>query len=233
MAPTSRALTSPNPPSAEPGTLLLETDRLLIRRHLPSDAPSLAAAANHASIAANLRDACPSPYTLADAQHFLSLSVHSSSAETDHRYYPTTAAILLKQPRTSTDDTDNTGTNTDDPSSPPHTYIGALGIVPHTDAVYRRTWELGYWLAPPAWGRGYATEAVRAAVPWMFDTWPALNRVEAVVYAGNAASAGVLSKAGFVEEGRKRGCVDKGGEIRDELMFGITRGDLGRGLSTQ
>lgn len=226
MAPTSQALTSPSPPSAEPGTLLLETDRLLLRRHLPSDAPSLAAAANHASIAANLRSGFPSPYTLADAQHFLSLSLRSSSAETDHRYYPTTAAILLKQPHTNTDDTG-------DPSSPPYTYIGALGIVPHTDAVYRRTWELGYWLTPSAWGRGYATEAVRAAVPWMFDTWPALNRVEAVVYAGNGASAGVLRKAGFVEEGRKRGCVEKGGEIRDELMFGITRGDLGCELSMQ
>ena len=208
--PESRILSSPNPPSADPGTLLVETNRLLIRRHLPSDIPALAAAANHPSIAANLRDGFPSPYTLSDAEHFLTRPSSSSSAGT--RHYPTDAAILLK-PHTKAN------------PSPAPLYIGVIGIVPRHD-VYYRTWELGYWLTPSSWGHGFATEAVRALVGFMFDTWPALNRVEAVVYTGNAGSAGVLRKAGFVEEGRKRRCVEKGGEIRDELMFGLTRQDL-------
>ncbi len=35
--------------------------------------------------------------------------------------------------------------------------VGAIGLAPEEDSH-----ELGYWLSPDAWGRGYATEAGRA-----------------------------------------------------------------------
>ncbi len=60
--------------------------------------------------------------------------------------------------------------------------------------------ELGYWLGRSYWGRGYATEAVRAVLRWARVEWG-----KKIVFAGhaleNAASAGVLIKSGFLYTG--------------------------------
>jgi [ribosomal protein S5]-alanine N-acetyltransferase len=81
---------------------------------------------------------------------------------------------------------------------------------------------LGYDLARPYWHRGLMSEAVAAVLRLGFDG-AALNRVEATVMAGNAASATLLSRAGFQHEGVLRGRALKRGEFRDVHIFGITR----------
>lgn len=60
--------------------------------------------------------------------------------------------------------------------------------------------SLGYWLMPRAQGQGYATEAAQAVLAAQF----ARDRraVRAGYFLGNAASARVLAKLGFVETGR-------------------------------
>ncbi|KAH7023178.1 acyl-CoA N-acyltransferase [Ilyonectria destructans] len=197
-------LTSPSPPSEEPGTVLFETDRLFMRRFLISDAPTIAALGNDPSVAANLRNRFPSPYTISDAESFLGIA-----CKPDGTAYPMHNGIFVKP---------NTPGN---PSDTP-LFIGAMGIIPKKD-VYYRTWEIGYWVGSSASGKGYATEAARGFARWVFGTWPALNRLEAGVYARNAASQNVLKKVGFVEEGRKRDSVEKNGVVLDEVMFGLLR----------
>ncbi|OYU40551.1 MAG: hypothetical protein CFE33_00090 [Pseudorhodobacter sp. PARRP1] len=61
--------------------------------------------------------------------------------------------------------------------------------------------ELGYWLAPRAQGQGYATEAARAVLDMQFAHDE--STVAAGYFDGNAASARVLEKLGFVETGRR------------------------------
>jgi len=56
--------------------------------------------------------------------------------------------------------------------------------------------ELGYRLAPQFWGRGLATEAVRATLEHGFGVL-GLASVIAIVQPGNAASVRVIQKAGF------------------------------------
>jgi RimJ/RimL family protein N-acetyltransferase len=60
--------------------------------------------------------------------------------------------------------------------------------------------EIGYWIGRPYWRRGFATEAVRAALAWAEQDWR-----RKVVIAGhfddNEASAQVLIKAGFLYTG--------------------------------
>ena len=56
--------------------------------------------------------------------------------------------------------------------------------------------ELGYRLRRAAWGRGYATEGVRALVALGFRRL-GVERVFATTYEANAASRRVLDKAGF------------------------------------
>jgi RimJ/RimL family protein N-acetyltransferase len=92
--------------------------------------------------------------------------------------------------------------------------------------------EIGYFLLPPARGRGIATEAVRLLVHYAFDHM-LVNRVWATCDADNAGSANVLRRAGVVEEGRMRAETrDHHGNLRDTLMFGLARDDYPRWQST-
>ena len=71
---------------------------------------------------------------------------------------------------------------------------GLVGVV----GVEDRT--LGYWFAAANHGRGYATEAARAALAEHFADSPA--DIASGYYQGNMRSANVLSKLGFVKTGR-------------------------------
>ncbi|MFM2042834.1 MAG: hypothetical protein RLY86_1410 [Pseudomonadota bacterium] len=59
--------------------------------------------------------------------------------------------------------------------------------------------EMGYWLAPAAWGRGYGTEMVRAMLACAFGP-VGLDHVQAAADPENHASNAVLRKAGLVLE---------------------------------
>ncbi|KAG9257889.1 acyl-CoA N-acyltransferase [Emericellopsis atlantica] len=198
----SRHLPSPNPPSTEPGTILLETERLVLRRPLPSDAPLLVAAANHKETAAFMTDRFPSPYTLEDAEDFVyeKLVPKGTPAE-----YPNTVAIFLK----------------DDPSR----LLGTMGAKIGTDINYIM-WELGYFLSPEYWGQGYGTEAVGAFTRWCFETWPGLQRMQASTYEFNEASGRVLLKCGFTREGMRRRSAMKNGVMTGEVWYGILREEM-------
>lgn len=85
-----------------------------------------------------------------------------------------------------------------------------------------RRCEVGYALGRPHWGRGYACEALRALLDYGFDTLD-LNRVEADIDPLNTASARVLDKLGFRQEGymRERWIVD--GVPADSAFYGLLR----------
>lgn len=83
-----------------------------------------------------------------------------------------------------------------------------------------RSAEVGYGLLPPHWGRGYASEAVRAVVDVGFDAL-ALHRLHATVSPHNPASARILEKLGFVCEGRLRHCSHARDTWFDMDVFGL------------
>lgn len=84
--------------------------------------------------------------------------------------------------------------------------------------------ELGYWLAPAVWGRGYATEAARALLAFAFDRL-ALAQVRAGVFGDNAASARVLAKLGFRPAGRSRAySAGRGAEV-DQIDLTLSATD--------
>ncbi len=92
--------------------------------------------------------------------------------------------------------------------------------------------ELGYWLAPAAWGRGLATEAVRAAIDWGFAAGK-LARVWAQTLGEHAASARVLAKAGMIREGTRRRHLRKGARYHDAPQWGVLRAEWVRDRSTR
>jgi len=99
--------------------------------------------------------------------------------------------------------------------------VGACGL--HFEPAHKRA-ELGYWIARGHWGRGIATEAVRALVEHAFDDL-ALERVYAHHFTWNPASGRVLEKAGLRREGLLRAYVQKDGRAEDNVLYGLARAD--------
>jgi RimJ/RimL family protein N-acetyltransferase len=77
--------------------------------------------------------------------------------------------------------------------------------------------QIGYWVAAPSRGYGYASRAVVLLTRWLFDLGAA--RVFLTVVAGNDGSVAVARRAGFVCEGRMRSHSVWQGERCDVLWF--------------
>jgi len=101
--------------------------------------------------------------------------------------------------------------------------VGSVGLELLSD-VHSRSAEIGYWLGRTHWGRGLATEAVRAFTLYAFAAY-GLYRIFATVFEWNPASRRVLEKAGYTLEGRLRKSVVKDGQLLDSYLYAIVRGD--------
>jgi [ribosomal protein S5]-alanine N-acetyltransferase len=101
--------------------------------------------------------------------------------------------------------------------------VGGIGIEIGRDVFYRSA-EVGYWLGERWWGRGIASEALRAVTEYAFATFD-LCRLHAGVFEWNPASMRVLEKAGYTLEARHRKNVTKDGETIDRLVYALVRSD--------
>lgn len=95
--------------------------------------------------------------------------------------------------------------------------IGNIGLMLGDD-IARRSAEIGYWIGRAYWGRGIATEAVKAATQYAFDEL-GLLRVFAVPFATTTRSVRVLEKAGYNCEGTMRQSAIKDGVVLDQLLY--------------
>jgi RimJ/RimL family protein N-acetyltransferase len=150
----------------EASTPVLETERLVLRAPRLEDMERIAMLANERRIAENTAS-IPHPYTLKDAEAFLA-GANRSDAET-------TFATTLAD----------------------GTLIGACGLeLREGPGAAGTTPELGIWLGVPYWGRGFATEAVRALIDHAFEDLE-LEALQAGARVTNPASRRVLEKCGF------------------------------------
>lgn len=94
--------------------------------------------------------------------------------------------------------------------------VGGTGLIREAGRV-----ELGYWLTPGAWGRGYASEAAGAVIA-IGRYHLGLKQLHAVHFLDNPASGHVLHKLGFTQTGlAKRICLARG-ETVDCATFALT-----------
>ena len=156
--------------------MFARTERLTLRPGWPEDAPALAAAIAHESVAFNLAR-LPWPYTADHARQWLAQ---------ESRPGEVSRLILAHEEGRAR-------------------LIGGVGIHPDGDAH-----ELGYWLTPDAWGRGYATEAARAMIAIGRHAM-GLKRLTSGHFLNNPASGRVLAKLGFRQIGvEMRHCLSMG-----------------------
>lgn len=95
--------------------------------------------------------------------------------------------------------------------------VGDVGVCLHHNRMQA---EIGFTLAKAHQGRGYATEAVGQILEQLF-TRRNLRRISAECDARNVASARLLRRLGFVEEGCRRAHTWVKGEWTDDLLFGL------------
>jgi RimJ/RimL family protein N-acetyltransferase len=110
-----------------------------IRAWKMEDAHSLADAINNKKVQDNLRDGIPFPYSVSDAQMFISSIL---GAEKDGKYV---WAITV-------DDM----------------VIGSIGVY-RKENIHRHTAEMGYYIAEPWWGKGIGTTAVKEVCSYIFN----------------------------------------------------------------
>lgn len=99
--------------------------------------------------------------------------------------------------------------------------LGAVGL---TLTPAHASAELGYWVARPAWGRGYATEAAAALCAYAFDAL-GLHRIQARHVLRNPASGRVMQKLGMQREGVLRDAVRKDTVFEDLVLYAVLAAD--------
>lgn len=98
--------------------------------------------------------------------------------------------------------------------------VGSIGIERDGGKI-----ACGYVFGRDYWGRGFATEALRAVVTWAWEK-PEVQRVWAYCDVDNPASARVMEKAGLQREGvlrRWHVCPNLGPELRDCVVCARVR----------
>ncbi len=98
--------------------------------------------------------------------------------------------------------------------------IGSVSVAGVDDHDQKAT--MGYCVAREHWNKGYATEAAKAVITFMF-TQVGINRIEASHSINNPASGRVLEKAGFLREGFAKAYYRCGMGFQDSCLFALTR----------
>ncbi|POF34237.1 GNAT family N-acetyltransferase [Roseibium marinum] len=96
----------------------------------------------------------------------------------------------------------------------------------------QETPEIGYWLGRPYWGRGFMSEAVGAAIDWLFrNTDHQLVACEAMTE--NPASLKVAEKLGFREVGQVDCASVSRGTTVPAIRMELTRKDFLNGFDSR
>ena len=96
--------------------------------------------------------------------------------------------------------------------------IGDCAAMPHADDP--RQCEIGFTIAPEHQGHGYATEAVRLLLTYLFAA-RGKHRITAYCDSRNAASVALLERLGMRREGHLRESTWAKGEWTDDLVYAL------------
>lgn len=98
--------------------------------------------------------------------------------------------------------------------------IGEIDAVGY-DASIKRV-AVGYKLGSKWWGKGYATEALKAMIAYLFENSD-INKIEAMHDVENIASGRVMQKAGMTYEGTHRQGIKNNRGIVDVKIYSILK----------
>ncbi len=174
---------------------IIESGRLILRQVTPEDAPDFFACQSDPDV---FRYAGRSEETsLESARHMLNILFKRHQEQT-----MLSSAIVLKENLR---------------------FIGRFQMEEWSDENHRAA--VGYLLGKQYWGKGYATEALRAVITYLFEQ-TTVNRIDTFAWSENIASTRVMEKAGMRFEGLARQKRFAKGAFRDLKSYAILREDF-------
>ncbi len=110
-------------------------------------------------------------------------------------------------------------------------FIGFTGLaVPTFEAHFTPCTEIGWRLARGAWGKGYATEAARAALAFGFDEL-GLEEIVSFTAVANRRSAAVMERLGMRRDGEfDHPRIAGPSPVRRHVLYRLRRSEAGAGL---
>jgi ribosomal-protein-alanine N-acetyltransferase len=197
---------SPGPERARvPLSLLVETERLVLRPYRPSDVRPLRTFAIENE--EHLRVWSPRPRVPSAARSIVEIAKRVAAqrkAWRDDRGFA--FAVTLRTPGAR-------------PGAGP--MIGRVALNEVVRGFFQNAY-LGYLIGGAWQGRGLAREAVTAAIGFALGR-AGLHRVQAAIMPHNARSLALIRAVGLREEGLARGYLMIDGAWQDHLIFAITR----------
>ncbi len=100
------------------------------------------------------------------------------------------------------------------------TRIGEVHVICNWEETSE--WEIGWYLLPEHWGNGFATEAVKAVIQYVFADFK-INRLAAFLNTENERSMALAGRVGMEREGRLREVKYIKGVYYDEFVYSILR----------
>jgi len=166
--------------------------RLLLRSPERSDASAIASALRDRKVSRPIH--LPARYSIHDAREFIGRS--KQGLKDGSKYY---LSIILRESGE---------------------LIGGCGL--DQIRLDHRNAHIGYWIARPQWGNGYASEAASILITAGFRDL-GLHRIHTGAFPDNHRSKRVLHRLGFHIEGRTRQDCLVDGRYRDLVLFGLLR----------
>jgi len=148
--------------------ILLQTERLILRRFTPADLDHLYALDNDPEVMRYINGGTPTPRAVFE-RDILPSFLHHKKEQAGFGFWAAVDRISGE-------------------------WLGWFSFRPAQNAPQQVT--LGYRLRRAAWGRGYATEGARALIQKGFEEW-GVGRVVATTYEENRASRRVMEKLGM------------------------------------
>jgi len=99
--------------------------------------------------------------------------------------------------------------------------VGSIGLVTKTD-IYRKNFEIGYFLAEEYGGKGIITKAIKSATSYAFKEFD-IVRIYAEPFASNIGSRRVLEKSGYKLDAVLKNYVIKNGIIKDSCIYSVLK----------
>ena len=102
--------------------------------------------------------------------------------------------------------------------------LGIVALAPWSQVC----WELHSALKPSTWWKGKARKATLAAIEWVWKNSECQRIVACVPVLNHRTRLKFPLRLGMVEFGRNKNSFMKGGKLRDQVLFGISRPKVGK-----
>lgn len=174
----------------------METERLVVRDHIEQDINGLHSILSNEKAMYYLPDIKTS--TLDESKQNLYESIKEAHLENRNKYF---FAIVKK-------DTNE--------------YIGEIGFTVILDSSYGKVVNLGYFILPSYWGKGFTTEAAKVVINYAF-TRDDIIKIETGCIKENIASEGVMKKVGMIKEAEFLKHVELYSKLQDRVEYRLLK----------